>query len=898
MTQTEQETRAPAPRAGRRTAGRAAAVVAALAATAAVTAPSASPVSAEGSVTVQVVRTVDESGTWSGPALEPGLAGVTVTLTGEDGAVSTAVTAADGSVTLKPSKATASGKYRVEVVNPKPGVLFPAFASREGLPGAPDKLSSNEEFVDLSAGKHAALTTGFWNPADYCQQNAPLATACQPASLDPASGRTLLTFPYRSRGVNKDVTNIATTGDTGNVFGIAWNRDDQRLFSSAQAKRATVYGSGGPGAIYVTDPATKATSLFATVPNAGSTAHAGNAQDDAFVAPVGKESLGGLKLSEDGRDLYVVNLQDRKLYRYDATAKTASGPKAVYTVPTPACPSADDWRPFGLGMQDGVGYVGGVCSGQSTQKIGDLRAIVLPFDPATGTFAAAVLDQPLDHRGTPPGNACGGYYWYPWSDTVPMANGQVCGLNPEPELGEIGFETDGSMLLSFRDRYADQAAAAPPEGPLPNGFVYVLASADLNKACKSGDSFVIDVNLGCGITTRGKGYFDQNRPAPKGHPNASFAGMALSKVENSIATSGYDVSNHIITAGTMFTLRTGGIDPGFGNELSNGQSRFGKGAAMADLEVLCDKAPLQIGNRVWYDPERSGLQLPQQKPVPGATVNLYDADGKKVGTTKTTARGEYYFDDTNVTGGLKPNTKYTIRLDNPADYAKGGPLYHWVPTKANVGDNRAIDSDGTVPKGGTYVERALTTGGPGQNDHTFDFGFSQQQGELRLVKNDQDGKPLPGAVFQLWRETNKTDGLQTDGDKADTRVGEPCTTADNGTCASTVDKGTYYWQEVTPPKGFQVPEQPVLGPVVLDDEHLEDGISTTAVNKLIPPPPTTPAPTPPATPRPTQAPTQPSGGLAFTGMDDTALTYTVVGGAILLVVGTGILIVARKRRAG
>ncbi|WP_229848392.1 hypothetical protein, partial [Kitasatospora griseola] len=72
-----------------------------------------------------------------------------VTLTGEDGAVRTAVTAADGTVTLKPAKATASGKYRVDVVNPQPGLLYPAFASREGL-AAPDGLSSSTEFVDLS----------------------------------------------------------------------------------------------------------------------------------------------------------------------------------------------------------------------------------------------------------------------------------------------------------------------------------------------------------------------------------------------------------------------------------------------------------------------------------------------------------------------------------------------------------------------------------------------------------------------------------------------------------------------------------------------------------------------------------------------------------------------------
>ncbi|WP_035958708.1 hypothetical protein, partial [Kitasatospora sp. NRRL B-11411] len=69
-----------------------------------------------------------------------------------------------------PAKDTASGKYRVDVVNPQPGVLYPAFAAREGLAGAPNKLSSNEEFVDLSAGKQAVLTTGLWNPSDYCQR--------------------------------------------------------------------------------------------------------------------------------------------------------------------------------------------------------------------------------------------------------------------------------------------------------------------------------------------------------------------------------------------------------------------------------------------------------------------------------------------------------------------------------------------------------------------------------------------------------------------------------------------------------------------------------------------------------------------------------------------------------
>ncbi|WP_043909949.1 SdrD B-like domain-containing protein [Kitasatospora griseola] len=877
----------------RRPAALAALLAAGIATGPAVSAPAAT---ADGSVTVRVVRAVDESGTYN-LVLNPGMAGVTVTLTGEDGAVRTAVTAADGTVTLKPAKATASGKYRVDVVNPQPGLLYPAFASREGL-AAPDGLSSSTEFVDLSAGKQATLTTGLWNPADYCQQNAPLATACQPATSEPADRHTLVSLPYRTRksaDAAGQVTDLATGAQTGTVFGLAWNRDDRRLFSSAQAKSGTGYGPGGPGAIYVTDPETKATALFTTVPDAGATVHAGD--DAGFIAAPGKESLGGLKLSEDGRDLYVVNLHDRKLYRYDATAKTAAKPKAVYAVPTPDCPSADDWRPFGLGMQDGVGYVGGVCSGQSTQKTEDLRAIVLPFDLATGTFGTAVLDQPLDYPRQPSyfraaDPLCRGAGWYPWTDVWPAGEGgKPCGgagfAKPEPVLGEIGFETDGSMLLAFRDRAADRVSGANLTAP-------VWANGDLDKACKSGGTYVMDVNGGCGLGPRGTKFFDSHRVTINGvtyHPNAAYAGLALSKVETSIAAAGVDPDDTTYGYGPLFTLRDGTVDPGAGVRLNplNQRAAFGKGTSMGDLEVLCDRAPLQIGNRVWYDPERSGQQLPQQKSAAGVTVNLYDADGRKVGTAKTTERGEYYFDDTNVTGGLKPNTAYTVRLDNPADYAEGGPLYHWLPAKADAH--------------GQFAERALTTGGPGQNDHGFDFGFTPQQGALRLVKHDQDGKPLPGAVFQLWRESNGTEGLQQDGDA---KVGEPCTTGGDGTCAATVDQGTYYWQEVTPPKGYQVPEQPVLGPVVLDDEHLADGVTTTAVNKLLPPPPTTPAPTLPPTPGvdPTPAPPQngspqPSspGGLAFTGLDDTALRYTLVGGAALLAAGAGVLVAVRRRRA-
>ncbi|MEV5200231.1 SdrD B-like domain-containing protein [Streptomyces sp. NPDC053720] len=856
-------------------------------------------------MTVRVIRAVDTSGVWK-PALEPGIAGVKVTLTGEAGAGIEGVTAADGTVKLTPAAGgTGSGKYRVQVVNPRPGVLFPAFASGQGLDGAPDRLSSNEEFVDLSGGKNVAYTTGLWNPGDYCQKNAPLMTTCQPAAREGGAQRTLVSFPYDARGqdgVDVNVTNIATEADTGTLFGIAWNKADKRVFSSAVAKRSTDYGPGGAGGIYVTDPAQKKTTLFTVVPDAGTTAH-GSGTDDAFLAVPGKESLGGIKVTDDGKDLFAVNLGNRKLYRYDATKATASAPKAVYAIPDPGCPAAGDWRPFGLGLQDGVGYLGGVCSGESTGKPSDLRAVVMPFDLATGAFRKAVLDQPLDYprQSTVGGGPCDGAGWFPWTDTFPTSqNGQACQnylAQPEPELGEIGFEADGSMLLAFRDRFGDRA----PAGPTPNTPGNVLSGGDLDKACLAGGVYVMDANNGCGLSPRGTRFFDNSRMGS--HHNASFAGMALSKAENTIATSGFDPNSTAFGYGTSFVQRDGKQDPKGGLRLNppGTVAPFGKGASMGDLEVLCDQAPLQIGNRVWYDPERKSTQEPGQRPVVGATVHLYDESGKQVGTARTSERGEYYFDDSNVTGGLEPATKYTIRLDNPADYAEGGPLHQWVPTDADVGDNHFVDSKGIVPSGAKYPERALTTGGPGENDHTYDFGFRQQEGVLRLVKHDQNGKPLAGAEFQLWKETNGSEGAQTTGATPDTKVGKACTTKADGICRGSGLPGTYYWQEVSPPKGYAVPDETVFGPLVLTSDNLDAGVSVTAVNRRLPTPtptpkPTSPAPGAPDTPPPPAPGPDPGSHLAGTGVSQAVLT-ALAGAAALTTLGTALFVLMRRRRA-
>jgi len=807
----------------------------------------------DGTVTVRVVRAVTADGVYN-PVLEPGFSGVQVNLTDNAGNTITGSTAADGTVTLSPAGSSLTGgQYRVQVINPNPKVFFPAFAAVQGGIGAPTQLSSNEEFVNLSGGANVSYTTGLWNPDDYCQQNAPLATACMPSGTDASTKTTVLTFPYHARGTNAQTSNLATNADTGALFGIGWSKPNQWIFSSATAHRNAPYGPGGAGAIYLTPVTVNQstsgttpngpTTLFATVPDVGSTDHqitftpgttvSTSYSDAAFMPAVGKESLGDLYVSPDGKDLYVVNLADKQLYRYDATQTTATRPKGVYPIPapSPACPDPSDWRPYGLGMQDGVVYVGGVCSGQSTGQQSDMRAIVQTFDPVAGAFTGTVLDQPLTYprKAAVQGFICPGAGWYPWSDTFRTtqqvySNGStltcIAGLNgyPQPQLASIVIDTNGNMLLGFRDRFGDQVGLNDPQAVGNNTLWSSGTGGDLNLACKnSSGMYVMDVNNGCGMTTLGTNYYNTQRTVY--HNYGANGGTALSKVEYSIASTMLDPIENVYTGGIGFTLRTGGRDLapatnalGLGNQLT---ATFGKGGSMASLQVLCNQAPLQIGNRVWYDVNKNGIQDPQgEKPVPGATVNLYDSTGKLIATKKTTARGEYYFDSIN--DGLLPNTQYTIKLDNPADYAAGGPLYQWVPTVANAGSNGFIQSVGVVPPGGTYPQDSITTGGPGQNNHTYDFGFYQPTGVVKVLKTDQDNNPLPGATFQLWQKTSSSAGLQTTGPNADTPVGQPCTTDANGACTSAqVPLGTYYWQETAAPNGYVMPTQTVFGPLVL-----------------------------------------------------------------------------------
>jgi hypothetical protein len=118
-----------------------------------------------------------------------------------------------------------------------------------------------------------------------------------------------------------------------------------------------------------------------------------------------------------------------------------------------------------------------------------------------------------------------------------------------------------------------------------------------------------------------------------------------------------------------------------------------------------------IGDFVWNDLDKDGIQDANEPGIEGVIVNLLNARGKKIDTTITNAEGFYQF------GDLDPgNYKVEISCKN---FVCGGILSGWRSAIENQGSDEAIDSDGhPVTHRSDPVMLAA-----GENNSDIDFGF-------------------------------------------------------------------------------------------------------------------------------------------------------------------------------
>jgi protocatechuate 3,4-dioxygenase beta subunit len=176
-----------------------------------------------------------------------------------------------------------------------------------------------------------------------------------------------------------------------------------------------------------------------------------------------------------------------------------------------------------------------------------------------------------------------------------------------------------------------------------------------------------------------------------------------------------------------------------------------------------------LGDTVWYDTNRNGVQEAGEGGVAGVKVTLLDANGQAVGSAITNAEGHYQFNN------LKPGA-YSVQFDKttlPANYQF---------TAQNQGADTTLDSDANVDTGMT-AQVVLKSGDSFQH---LDAGIVIQKSTLG---------------DRVWLDTNRNgvqdageagvDGVVVNLKDASGNTIATTTTHDGGQYGFTVDAGTY-----------------------------------------------------------------------------------------------------------
>ncbi len=713
-----------------------------------------------------------------------------------------------------------------------------AFGSffQEGVYG-PQSLTS----VTFATSPNCSVGLALARYAEYCPaSDASIKLVTAKNMVGSAQHPTVSTypaavsFPYSAGGAwpnrfEPPPTAEATFGQIGATYGVAYQRRSNNAFFGAFLKRHSGLGPGGTGAIYRVDLSAHSGSLFVDL-NAlgfatGANPHpAGIAIEDwlrdaASWDAVGKVGLGDLEMSDDDTVLWAVNLYTRSLLRIPVglppTPPTAAQIQSYSLLPfSPGnCPEPNvNFRPMGLGKLHDQIFVGAVCSAESTQNTAHLRGYVYRFD---NPGFSLVLDFPFTYDRTAPGKppVTGDQFnWQPWTPTfqkislgVTDENGQIIEgtTYPEPWIGDIDFD-NGSMVIGVRDRYGDQIgwyAYSPNLGD--DRLYWGETKGDFLRACPTAsNTWTLENNAtSCSVTTgghnQGQGpgggeyYFQEGNAW---HSEVGEGAVAQVPGRPDFVGTAYDAAwegDQQIQAWSQGVLwlhdTLGTWSKGYlivvGGRSYPDQPYFGKASGLADLEAACAPAPIEIGNRVWLDENKNGIQDAgsTEAPIAGVTVSLYDMEASPnvpLAQTQTSSEGEYYFHSRNVAGGLRFGRRYEVRLDNPADTAQGGPLYGLRLTRADQGSSDIRDSDGRL-KAGTLVTLArakgspeptvvqqqaggvpyapLQTGGPGENNHSFDFGFIR--GDVSIYKRDWPDPVWAGQ--ELFYEVRVCNGDET-----------------------------------------------------------------------------------------------------------------------------------------
>ncbi len=615
---------------------------------------------------------------------------------------------------------------------------------------------------------------------------------------------------------------VVVLGQVGSIYGLAYSRQAKKIWMAASVRRHAGMGPLGPGGIYWVDAdapydhsadlkfvnfhelgiATSDTTspyvepltpgscppgevLFSAVVGTNAErgippSQYGISRDVAAWSQVGKLSFGDMDISEDGRYLYVVNLYDRKLYEIDLmdpynpqvpTLANASDRIKGYSIPDPCIGNIQgEYRPWGLKVRRGKVYVGIICSGEDSigrltgASAYDLTANVYSFDIQSKSWSAGPVVPPFNFSyrnssSTP---------WYSWINYMTYIFPDWA--EASPILTDIEFDLHDQIILGFADRLGFQLGHWNMD-PCGNCCYRAVPKGDLIPYRWIGSNCDMQSILNPEYYADQLFYF---------HPESILGALGVHYTPDfdGILTSFLGPIG-IWSAGVMlYDNQNGQRYPtqnasGFyqaGYEILYGYGRaaqFSKSNPLGDLEVVQYIAPIEIGNRVWLDSDGDGIQDPDEPGIAGVIVELLDSDQTVLATDTTDAKGEYYFNHTNVQPplGIKAEQSYTLRI-SPSQFAQsqgliGAPLENYILTRRDemgFGLIDKSDNDAAVSALG-YAEIEVAPLREGATRHHYDFGFVQPCAIGDTVWHDldangiqDDGEPgIEGVKVTLYR---------------------------------------------------------------------------------------------------------------------------------------------------
>jgi hypothetical protein len=656
---------------------------------------------------------------------------------------------------------------------------------------------------------------------DFCGEDPSIVVPCYVVgignSLTPNDGLAL--FKYSASGTDHSQIQMpnASLAVIGSTWGGAYQKETGSFFMASFMKRHTNFGIGGTGAIYVTTdvatPSKSATSLYLKLTDFGITTG-----DDVHSYPdyqadtinprgnpfdeVGKMSLGDMDISSDGKYLYVVNMKMRKLHQIfiDNPHKPA-GTITSTDIKTWDIPSGFDeinkgfGRPFGLCVRQDKVYVGVVCDASISHDSLDLKARIYEMKPADAVPNWVLdIDFPLNYKkGIATGERPESGKWYPWiSDWyVPGQPDFMRGLPdpsiakyvsyPMPLLSDIEFDSDGSMIMAFTDRFSHQVrfAGVDAHGKHHNtsGFDPRLGGDILRANRCDGVNWTLESNATlCGVSSGGKDnnqginggefYYGDANP-PLGHYEVGVGSLAFRPGSREIVLASTDPIN-TYSAGVTW------LDNGNGSKkraleiiselnaiITQAPVNYGKASSLGDINMVCDISPLEIGNRLWRDDNGNGIQEAGEPGIANVILFLVNNSNQVVGKDTTDINGVYSFNHFNVvdtSGVLKPNrlgpqpkTTYFVKVKGKVDTA--APLLPSAKKSipiATANDlhtgtsiiplNKTTDAP-IINNGGTLIDDAIlgnpnAGSGPDQDLIDSDGTISGTDGSITVVTGE------------------------------------------------------------------------------------------------------------------------------------------------------------------